>query len=360
MRLKVAVVGCGKIADGHVEEIQKLENATLVGVCDIEPLMAEQMAVRYGIGGCYSDFDQMLAELKPDVVHITTPPQSHLLLASKAVAAGCHVYVEKPLAMDLADARALIELVERAGKKMTINYWPNFDAPGLALRSLLNEGVLGDIVHVESYLGYNLDGAFGQALLADPSHWVHRLPGKLFQNNLDHVLNKIAPFLGDVTPDIRATAYRRRKSVTFNSTDEMPDELRVSIHAGDVSAYATFCSHARPVAHFLRVYGTRNTAHLDYNLRMVTLEPDQKLPSALGRLLPPFQHAMAFFRQGRRNVSDFLRLRAHYFSGMNLLISEFYESILHDKPVPIAYQQILLVSELIEAINSQIFAEVVS
>src|SRR5579885_3470418 len=96
--LRVVIVGCGKIADGHAEEIKKVSIANLVGVCDLEPIMAEQLAVRYGISNWYEDFDRMLSEQQPDVVHITTPPQSHLLLTRKAVAAGSHVYVEKPIA----------------------------------------------------------------------------------------------------------------------------------------------------------------------------------------------------------------------------------------------------------------------
>src|ERR1043165_332071 len=59
--LKVAVVGCGKIADGHVEEIQKMpERARVVAVCDREILLAEQIAVRYGIAGRYDRFEELL------------------------------------------------------------------------------------------------------------------------------------------------------------------------------------------------------------------------------------------------------------------------------------------------------------
>src|SRR5512138_2140265 len=98
MTIKVALVGCGKIADGHVEEIQKMpERAQVVAVCDRERLMAEQLATRYAIPQYYDDFHRMLATERPDVVHITTPPSSHVALTRASVDAGCHVYVEKPL-----------------------------------------------------------------------------------------------------------------------------------------------------------------------------------------------------------------------------------------------------------------------
>src|SRR3990172_2839633 len=117
MPLKVALVGCGKIADGHVEEIQKMPGlARVVGVCDRELLMAEQMATRYGLPAYYDSYDKMLAVEKPDVVHITTPPQSHVPLARAAIDAGCHVYVEKPLTLGHADSRALVAHAEKAGR----------------------------------------------------------------------------------------------------------------------------------------------------------------------------------------------------------------------------------------------------
>ena len=76
--LRVAIVGCGKIADGHVGELQKMDDVEIVGVCDLELLMAEQLAARFGIAHFTDDFSRLLVEKKLDVVHITTPPQSHL------------------------------------------------------------------------------------------------------------------------------------------------------------------------------------------------------------------------------------------------------------------------------------------
>ncbi|WP_428268132.1 Gfo/Idh/MocA family protein, partial [Haliangium sp.] len=195
--LKVALVGCGQIADGHVGEIQKLGNARVLGVCDLEPLMAEQLAVRYGVPHHYADYATMLAEVRPDVVHICTPPGSHLALTKAAVDAGCHVYVEKPLALDYAQSVELIEYVEKAGRKITIGHNSEFDPPSLEMRRLVAEGVLGECVHVESWFGYNLAGPFGKVIMGSADHWVHRLPGKLFQNNINHMLNKITEFVDD-------------------------------------------------------------------------------------------------------------------------------------------------------------------
>jgi predicted dehydrogenase len=357
MILNIGIVGCGKIADGHVEEIQKLPSARVVAVCDIEPILAEQLATRYSVPHWYTDFDRMLSDHRLDVVHVTTPPHSHLSLAKKAAEAGCHVLVEKPLAMSLNEGRSLIECVERAGRKMTINHWYRFESPSLALNEFVARGELGEPVHIESYCGYDLADGFGRALLSDDRHWVHRLPGKLFQNVLDHAIGKITPFLPNEPLDIIARAYRRRPLGDDNS-DELMDELRVMFFAGRVSAYLTFSSHARPAGHFVRVYGTKNTVHADYVLRTMSVERTQTVPSALGRLLPPFESGWKSLQQATRNTREFAGSRFHYFAGMNKLFSLFYQSILNDTPVPIPYGEILRVSEIMDEISAQVYSPV--
>jgi len=357
MPLKIAIVGCGKIADGHIEEIQKMpEVARVVGVCDLEILMAEQVALRYGIAKFYDHFERMLEAERPDVVHITTPPQSHLSLALAAIDAGCHVYVEKPFTLDAADARKLLARAEQAGRKVTIGYSYLFDPPALDMSTLLAQGVLGDIVHVEVFYGYNLAGAFGSAILGDAGHWVHRLPGRLIHNNVDHILYRVTELLEDDRPKLTAFASVRRPNRVGDSRDQMQDELRMVIEGARTTAYGTFSSHIRPAGYFVRVCGTKNTAHVDYAKRTVTLEGGRSLPSAVGRLVPAFEQALQFAREGGKNVARFARSDFHYFSGLNRLIALFYKSITEGSPLPISYRDILRIAWMIDEIVRQINA----
>jgi predicted dehydrogenase len=355
MSLKVALVGCGKIADAHVEEIEKLDGlAAVVGVCDLERLMAEQVAVRYGISHYYDRYDRMLAELKPDVVHITTSPQSHLFLAKQALDAGCHVYVEKPLTLTAADTADLIAYAERRRRKLTVGYAYYFDPLAQEMRRLRDAGFLGEPVHVESFLGYNLAGPFGSAILGDANHWVHRLPGKLFQNNIDHVLNKVVEFFdADEIPRIQSSAIVRREARFGDARDEMPDELRAVLQGRRVSAYCTFSSHARPAGHFVRIYGTKNTLHLDLDKHLL-ISDSGPLPSALGRLVPAFKQALSCYRGGMKNLRSFRKGQFQFFAGMNELFRLFYRSILDDAAPPIAYNRIQRTADMMDAIFQQI------
>jgi hypothetical protein len=122
-----------------------------------------------------------------------------------------------------------------------------------------------------------------------------------------------------------------------------------------VSAYVTFSSHARPIGHFMRVYGTKNTAHIDFALRTMLVEEKQTVPSALGRLLPPFKSSWQSLRQATHNVREFAGSRFQFFAGMSRLLSQFYESILHDTAVPIPYSEILRVSQIMAEISTQVY-----
>jgi len=353
--LRVGIVGCGKIADGHAEVLKFLPGAMLVAVCDREILLAEQLAVRFGVPGSYSDLETMLQREDLDVVHITTPPGAHLALTRQCVAAGAHVFLEKPLALNADDSAALIEAVESGGRRMSINYWPNFDPPAMEFKQKLADGVIGDVVHVEAFIGYDLAGPYGQALMSDPGHWVNRLPGKLFQNMMDHIFNRIVPFFPSGPPEVHAYAYKRRTTVANNATDELLDELRVVLRSGGVSGYGTLCSHARPVANTLKVYGTKGTVEVDFNLRTVILAGSQKYPSAIGRLLPPFQMARQYLRQGRKNFVAFRRSEFQFFAGMTRLLELFYAALRTGGPLPIPYDEILSVARVMDEVIAQVY-----
>jgi predicted dehydrogenase len=351
--LRVALVGCGKAAENHVREIRKLAGASVVAVSDLEPLMAEQLAVRYGIGRHYSDVDAMLVAEKPDVVHITTPPQSHLSLAMKALDARCHVFVEKPLTLCYGDSQKLVAYATSRNRKLTIGYGYYFDPIARAMRDLIADGVLGDPVHVESFLGYELSGQFGSCVLADSDHWVHRLPGKLVHNVVDHILNKVAEFVTE-----EATVHARAwQCESYRHPASMPDELRLMLFDANASAFATFTSHARPIGHFLNVYGTKKTARLDFETGTIALTSTTALPGALGRLSRTFGEGLQYLRQGTQNVLRFVRGEYHSLAGLNFLIDAFYDSIRQDGPVPIPYRDMLKVASLTDDVFAQLREE---
>lgn len=356
MTLRTAIVGCGKIADSHVEQVRAVGRASVVAVCDREPLMAEQLATRYAIPGRYNDMAKMLAEQAVDVVHIATPPDSHVVLACAAMQAGCHVFLEKPVALTAKQTRQIVDVAEATGKKLCVNYLYNFEAPSIELKQLLSADRLGRIVHVEATYGYDLAGDYGVAVLSDASHWVHRLPGKLFHNVLDHLICKLALVMPRVPAQATCLAFRSRPDAGNPVIDALADELRITLKVGDATATALISAHARPVGHTMRVYGERDTVSLDYVGRTLVQVPRQTQPGSIGRLGPARAQAKAYASSWRKNIGRFRRNEFHFFQGMRLLLDQFYLSIEEDLPPPLSYDEILWSVETIDRIVEQIDA----
>src|SRR5438552_2800110 len=153
--LRVAIVGCGKVADQHIYAIQRISDCRIVAAVDRELLMARQLAERFNVPECFFDLNEMLRGCEPDVVHITTPPQSHFSLARQCLEFGSHVYLEKPFTVTADEAESLIQLADRRDLKITAGHNLQFTSEMLKMRRLVKEGFLGGKpAHVESHFSY--------------------------------------------------------------------------------------------------------------------------------------------------------------------------------------------------------------
>ena len=356
--LKVAIVGCGKIADSHASQIQWIEGCEIVGVCDREPLMAEQLAARFRVKRHFTDLTALLEEARPDVVHITTPAETHFDIARFCLEQGCHVYVEKPFTLYAQQAQRLVDLAERKGVKLTVGHNDQFSHVARRMRALVQSGYLGgDPVHLESYYSYDLgDPSYARALLGDKHHWVRRLPGKLLQNVISHGIARIAEFLATDTPHVIAHGFVSPVLKQINES-EIVDELRVIISEEErTTAYFTFSSQLRPSIHQLRIYGPKNGLVLDQDHEILIRLRGQKFKSYADIFIPPAQLAKQHLGNLVTNARLFLRRDFHVDSGMKYLIESFYRSIREGTPVPIPYREILLTTRIMEAIFDQLRA----
>ncbi|WP_211745227.1 Gfo/Idh/MocA family oxidoreductase [Paenibacillus sp. Marseille-Q4541] len=148
--VKVAIIGCGGIANGkHMPSLSKQKNAEMVAFCDIEQSRAEEAAAKYGAEGAkvYTDYHELLKDGSIDVVHVCTPNDSHSPITVAALEAGKHVMCEKPMAKTTEQAREMVEAAKRTGKKLSIAYQNRFRNDSLYLKQLIEEGDLGDIYY---------------------------------------------------------------------------------------------------------------------------------------------------------------------------------------------------------------------
>jgi len=356
--LKVALVGCGKIADMHASQIQKIQGCEMVGVCDREPLMAKQLYERFPVKSYFTDVPELISEARPEVVHITTPPASHFDIAKFCLEHNCHVYVEKPFTLNADQAQYLVDLAAAKGLKLTVGHNDQFSHVARRMRGLVESGYLGGApVHMESYYCYDLgDPSYARALLGDKGHWVRRLPGGLLHNIISHGIARIVEFLTSDDPQVIAYGFVSPLLKSIGET-EIVDELRVIICEEErTTAYFTFSSQMRPSIHQLRIYGPKNGLILDHDHEILLKLRGTKFKSYADYFIPPVLFAKQHVQNLFGNVSLFVGRDFHMDSSMKYLIESFYRSIRDAAPVPIPYREILLTARLMDAIFDQLRA----
>ena len=354
--LRVAIVGCGKIADSHASQIQRIKDCEIVAVCDRERLMAKQLSDRFPIKQHFTELRELLRTAQPDVVHITTPPEGHFELAKLCLEHGANVYVEKPFTVYAHEAQKLIDLAEKNGLKLTAGHNCQFSPAARRMREIVKSGYLGDnVVHLESYYGYNLgDPAYARTLLGDKQHWVRRLPGKLLQNIISHGIARIAEFLTTDNPQVIVYGFVSPVLKSIGET-EIIDELRVIISEEErTTAYFTFSSQMKPSIHELRVYGSKNGLVLDEDHDILLKLPGNKYKSFADKFVPPAQFAKQYFENLITNLKLFMVNDFHMDSGMKYLMESFYRSIREGAPVPIPYREIMLTTRIMDEIFEQL------
>lgn len=354
--LKVAIVGCGKIADAHAAQILRIKGCEIVAVCDREPLMAKQLYERFPVKHYFEDVAELLSKAQPDVVHITTPAETHYNIARLCLQHGSHVYVEKPVTLNAAEAETLIALAEEQRLKLTAGHDDQFSNVARRMRALIGSGYLGGPpVHMESSFCYDLgDPAYARALLGDKNHWVRRLPGKLLQNIISHGVARIAEFLTTDSPLVIAHGFVSPLLRSMGET-EIVDELRVIIsEEGRATAYFTFSSQMRPSLHEFRIYGPRNGLILDQDQETLIKVRGQRYASFAEKFIPPAALARQYLGNLKTNVGSFLRRDFHMKAGMKYLIESFYRSITHNEPPPIPYREIVVTARIMDSIFDQV------
>jgi predicted dehydrogenase len=354
--LKVALVGCGLVADQHVAQIRRIHGANLVGVCDTEPLMARQLADRFQVPQHFTDVAEMLRICRPDVVHITTPAQTHFPLGRLCLEAGSHVYMEKPFTIDAPQAEELLRLAASRRRTMTVGHNLQFSPETIRMRELVKAGFLGGSpVHIECVQCFSHeDPTYGKALLGNRTHWIRSLPGSLLQNLISHGIAKIAEYLSHDRFTVLAHVYSSPYLRQLGQTD-LVDELRAIItdEAGTTAMF-TFSTQIGTAANHICLYGSEATVIADTGNRMLVPLRPIRFKSYLRYFLGPRVIAKAYRKNSWHNIWQFLKKDFHTDSGMKTLIEKFYRSINEGTAPPIPYREILTTVRIMDAIFSQI------
>ena len=249
--VKIAIVGAGGIANRHVEAIKPIDDASIVAVVDVIKEKAVHLASLCD-ATAYESMEECLPEV--DMVYILTPPSFHRELAVKAIEAGKHTVVEKPIAIELADAEAMVEAAGKANVKLMTAFNMRFRKGFVRLKETVRSGKLGDVINYWSQrLGMGVSSGINwrttKGLLCGMSI-----------ESLSHDIDMIRWLLGEIK-DVRANVVESNKDLPgFDNSANIVLSLE---DGGTAIIHASWSSHLGRNSR--GIIGTKGTAMVEGN-----------------------------------------------------------------------------------------------
>ncbi len=167
-KLRVAIIGCGGISHTHMAAYKAIPEVELVGFCDINPDRLKEYQEKYEVKPelCFEKWDDLFKTVKPDAVDICTPNGVHCPAAVASAKAGCHIIVEKPMAMSPDECEQMIAAAKAAKVKLAVGFQHRFNSKTDYLVQARDEGQFGKLMFVKCQAlrrrGIPNWGVFGQ------------------------------------------------------------------------------------------------------------------------------------------------------------------------------------------------------
>ena len=339
--IKAAIIGAGTIARQHLGCLKSLKNVRIAAVCDLSPAAAESAAERFDVPEWFTDHNQMLQQIRPDVAHVTTPVTTHYALAADALDYGCHTIVEKPITTSLEQLGQLCERAHRANRVLVEDHNYLFNRTIQKIVQLLASGQMGPVVHVEAAICLDLTAPgspFTDPNLAHPSV---ALAGGAVGDFLTHLCYFVPAFLGP---------HRRVRTVWTNhhAGSSLPyDHMDALVETERGTAALSFHGHVQPEAFWVRVTTDRMRAEAHLFEPRLTVERLHSGPRPLTPLLNGFDIARSAAGGAVAGLWRKLSPGPGSYEGLWELLRRTYAAIDTGGNAPVSIEQIREVNRLV-------------
>lgn len=149
--IRVGMIGAGAIANSHCDGINKHPEAKVVAVADMSQERLAALSAKFGIATCYTKWEQLVADRTIDAVSIALPNALHAPVSLAALKAGKHVILDKPFALNVREAQAVVAAARKARKVFMLGMNQRFSREAQTLKALAARGDLGEIYHAKAY-----------------------------------------------------------------------------------------------------------------------------------------------------------------------------------------------------------------
>lgn len=200
--MKYALIGCGRISPNHIEAA-KNNKLDFVAMCDVLPEAMQEKSDKLGLESVrkYTDYKAMLAAEKPELVAIATESGKHAAIALDCIAAGCHVIIEKPIALSIADADAVVKAGHAAGVLVCANHQNRFNKSVQYMRKALEEGRFGKLSHGAAHIRWNRGMSYYQQA---PWRGTWAQDGGCLMNQCIHNIDLLRWMMGNDVEEVMA------------------------------------------------------------------------------------------------------------------------------------------------------------
>lgn len=325
--IRVGVVGAGYVSTHHLRALRDLPFVQLVGICDFDGARATRMAQQFGVERVFGSLGEM-AEARPDVIHILTPPQSHCSLSIQAMEMGCHVFVEKPMAETVEECDRMIEAARRTGRVLSINHSQRFDPPTLEAIRLVSEGAIGKPIGATIFRSSDY-----------PPYGGGPMPAPFRQGSYPwrdlgvHCLYVLEALLGQVqTLDVRHYGTGANPLLTF-------DEWRAQAECTRGTASIFLSWNVKPMQSEIWVQGTNGVIHVDSFLQTCTVNKVLPGPKPVQIVINGFRNGLARAWGAPFNMLRFITGSLKPSPGIYASVQAFHRALADGVPPPVSPEE---------------------
>ncbi len=216
--MKSVIIGLGAISATHIKAIESGSFTELCGVCDIKQERVDAALDKIQNKECrgYTDYKCMIDEIKPDVVHICTPHYLHKEMTIYALKSACHVYLEKPAAMNADEAREMLAVSERTGRRVCVSFQNRVILTNATAKKYVEDKTLGKLMGVRGFMAWERSGDY-YTKSGWRGAWTTEGGGVLMNQSI-HTLDMMY-YLAGKPIDVKGTVALRKNEGTIEVED---------------------------------------------------------------------------------------------------------------------------------------------
>jgi predicted dehydrogenase/nucleoside-diphosphate-sugar epimerase len=337
----IGIIGCGLIADTHVDALKCLIPNANIYVSDIIPGKADLLRKEYSLAGSYLDYREMFRNEDLVAVHVLTPPQYHVEQALEAMKAGFHVIVEKPIAFSVKEVTGLYQEAQRLQKVVSVGHSLLCQPSVIKVLDYLRKNGNEEVLFVNSFYGIESDSIL-PIKNKNNGHWKNSIPGGPIIDSLVHPVSLLVEFTGDPLNVNSQTIFRENNA----------SEVHICWKGNGVIANVLISNSAKPFRRMTEVVTNRRTFVVDHSADIIIVSNIGPGPRSVQKVYRNLSYSYQFVKGTLNTVGNVIMRRMKQNPGTRGIIQNFYECLREGKSrgVSVSEQNVVNTTALIEKV----------